>query len=322
MISCECTLMDEEYSKRGVLELSGNKLIFSISKGFLRKKKVIVREISLSDIIDVKYSNARLIISWMGAYTFREVFVAEKEKQEKLNKLANLLEETLRKLKEEEAKIKERRKEELERKVKEKLEKTIKIYLKAEETINALFGILRCLASRAEWNRAEDYLKKFLDNAKSLQKLTPDLNMDLTKISLAVRGHYRQETLDEAYGILSDLYNYLFGKKISEQNKELENIHPNPEDLKDVILANYMLNDIVLGAIVEDSNIQKEIDHFLGLLEKINNNKVMEIEVSKIKEVMNRLFTEGEKEDVLEYLKKALTIRSVNVYLSNRAVGH
>jgi len=314
--------MDEEYSKRGVLELSGNKLIFSISKGFLRKKKVIVREISLSDIIDVKYSNARLIISWMGAYTFREVFVAEKEKQEKLNKLANLLEETLRKLKEEEAKIKERRKKELERKVKEKLEKTIKIYLKAEETINALFGILRCLASRAEWNRAEDYLKKFLDNAKSLQKLTPDLDMDLTKISLAVRGHYRQETLDEAYGILSDLYNYLFGKKISEQNKELENIHPNPEDLKDVILANYMLNDIVLGAIVEDSNIQKEIDHFLGLLEKINNNKVMEIEVSKIKEVMNRLFTEGEKEDVLEYLKKALTIRSVNVYLSNRAVGH
>jgi len=322
MISCECTLIDEEYSKRGVLELSGNKLIFSVSKGFLRKKKVIVREISLSDIIDVKYSNARLIISWMGAYTFREVFVAEKEKQEKLNKLANLLEETLRKLKEEEAKIKERRKKELERKVKEKLEKTIKIYLKAEETINALFGILRCLASRAEWNRAEDYLKKFLDNAKSLQKLTPDLNMDLTKISLAVRGHYRQETLDEAYGILSDLYNYLFGKKISEQNKELENIHPNPEDLKDVILANYMLNDIVLGAIVEDSNIQKEIDHFLGLLEKINNNKVMEIEVSKIKEAMNRLFTEGEKEDVLEYLKKALTIRSVNVYLSNRAVGH
>ena len=322
MISCECTLIDEEYSKRGVLELSGNKLIFSVSKGFLRKKKVIVREISLSDIIDVKYSNARLIISWMGAYTFREVFVAEKEKQEKLNKLANLLEETLRKLKEEEAKIKERRKKELERKVKEKLEKTIKIYLKAEETINALFGILRCLASRAEWNRAEDYLKKFLDNAKSLQKLTPDLDMDLTKISLAVRGHYRQETLDEAYGILSDLYNYLFGKKISEQNKELENIHPNPEDLKDVILANYMLNDIVLGAIVEDSNIQKEIDHFLGLLEKINNNKVMEIEVSKIKEAMNRLFTEGEKEDVLEYLKKALTIRSVNVYLSNRAVGH
>ena len=322
MISCQCTLIDEEYSKRGVLELSGNKLIFSVSKGFLRKKKVIVREISLSDIIDVKYSNARLIISWMGAYTFREVFVAEKEKQEKLNKLANLLEETLRKLKEEEAKIKERRKKELERKVKEKLEKTIKIYLKAEETINALFGILRCLASRAEWNRAEDYLKKFLDNAKSLQKLTPDLDMDLTKISLAVRGHYRQETLDEAYGILSDLYNYLFGKKISEQNKELENIHPNPEDLKDVILANYMLNDIVLGAIVEDSNIQKEIDHFLGLLEKINNNKVMEIEVSKIKEAMNRLFTEGEKEDVLEYLKKALTIRSVNVYLSNRAVGH
>jgi len=314
-------LIDEEYSKRGVLELSGNKLIFSVSKGFLRKKKVIVKEISLSDIIDVEYSNAKLTISWMGAYTFREVFVAEKEKQEELNKLANLLEETLRKLKEE-AKIKERRKEELERKIKEKLEKTIKIYLKAEETINALFGILRCLASRAEWNRAEDYLKKFLDNAKSLQKLTSDLNMDLKKISLVVRGHYRQETLDEAYGILSDLYNYLFGKKISEQNKELENIHPNPEDLKDVILANYMLNDIVLGAIVEDSNIQKEIDHFLGLLEKINNNKVMEIEVSKIKEAMNRLFTEGEKEDVLEHLKKALTIRSVNVYLSNRAVGH
>ena len=322
MISCECTLMDEEYSKRGVLELSGNKLIFSVSKGFLRKKKVIVREISLSDIIDVKYSNARLIISWMGAYTFREVFVAEKEKQEKLNKLANLLEETLRKLKEEEAKIKERQRKELERKVKEKLEKTIKIYLKAEETINALFGILRCLASRAEWNRAEDYLKKFLDNAKSLQKLTPDLDMDLTKISLAVRGHYRQETIDETYGILSYLYNYLVGREMSEQAEEIENIHPNPEDLKDVILANYMLNDIVLGAIVEDSNIQKEIDHFLGLLEKINNNKVMEIEVSKIKEAMNRLFTEGEKEDVLEYLKKALTIRSVNVYLSNRAVGH
>ena len=120
MISCECTLIDEEYSKRGVLELSGNKLIFSVSKGFLRKKKVIVREISLSDIIDVKYSNARLIISWMGAYTFREVFVAEKEKQEKLNKLANLLEETLRKLKEEESKIKERQRKELERKVKEK----------------------------------------------------------------------------------------------------------------------------------------------------------------------------------------------------------
>jgi len=313
--------MGEEYSKKGVLELSGNKLIFSISKGFLRKKKVIVKEISLSDIIDVEYSNAKLTISWMGAYTLKDVFVAEKGKQEKLNELVNLLEEALRKLKEE-AEIKKRRKEELERKAKEKLEKTIKIYLKAEETIDALFGILRCLASRSKWNYAEDYLKKFLDNAKSLQKLIPDLNMDLTKISLAVRGHYRQETIDETYGILSYLYNYLVGREMSEQAEEIENIHPNPEDLKDVILTNYMLNDIVLGAIVEDSNIQKEIDHFLGLLEKMNNNKIMEIEVSEIKEAINRLFTEDEKEDILEHLKKILTVRRVDVCLTNRTVEY
>ena len=136
--------------------------------------------------------------------------------------------------------------------------------------------------------------------------MIPKLNMDFTKISLAVEGRYRQETIDEAYSILSNIYNYFISMKMPEQNEELKDIHPNPQDLKNLILANYMLNDIVLGTIVEDVNIQKEIDHFLRLIEKMKNEKVLQVEASEVKEVINRLFIENEKEAVIEQLKKFL----------------
>ena len=294
---------------KGVLELSEYTLIFFVSKGVLRKKKVIIKEISLSDIIDVKHSDAELTITWRSQYTVRDTFVADEGQREALTSLARALEETLRereRKEKEKAEMEERRREEFRKKAEEQRKETIQIFLNAAETIDALFGILRSLESRAKWDNAEDYLESFIDSVKSLQRLIPELSLDFTKISLAVKGHYRQETIDEAYSILSNLYDYFVGMKISEQNEELKNIHPNPQDMKNLILAYYMLNDIVLGVAVEDENIQKEIDHFLGLIEKMKNDKVLQVEIDEIKETIYRLFTEGEKETIIEQLRKFL----------------
>ena len=141
MISCRCILMSEKHNRKGVLELSEYKLVFSISKGFLRKGKFIIREISLTDITDVKYSNAELAVTWKGPYTIRDIFVAEKGEQETLTSLVNSLKETLWKIEmEKKAEMEKRRREELMRKTEEKRKETIQIYSKLVEAIDAFLG--------------------------------------------------------------------------------------------------------------------------------------------------------------------------------------
>jgi len=308
MVSCRGVLRG---FGKGVLELSGGTLFFYTRKGLLRKKRIIVREISLLDIIDMKYSASELTIKWRSQDTVEDVFIADGRQLEALKGLAIALEESLREYErreKEKAEMERRRREELQKKAEEQREKLVQIFVYAAKIVDALFGILRSLESRTKWDDAEEYLESSMKNIKALQRDVPALSLDFTKLSLAVRGHYRQETIDETYNILSQLYDHFVNTPFIEEDEEIKNIHPNLQDMRTLISAYYMINDIILGVMVEDENIQDEIDHFLELMEKAKNVEALKIDIDEIREALNRLLIEGEKESIIKKLKNLLLV--------------
>ena len=306
MTSCQCIMRG---FGKGILEFSGEMLTFYVNKGLIRKKRVIVKELKLSEIIDVKSSASELVVFWKRQDIVEDVFIADDRQRENLSRLSAALGKSLREYKwreREKAEMEERRREEIRKKIESYHERIAQTFVNAAKIIDLLFEVLRSLESRTKWNIAEECLERSISIAEALQRSTPALSLNFTKLSLAVRGHYRKETLDETYNILSHFYNQLVNASFIEKDEEIRNLHLNLPDLRDLITAYYILNDISLGLIVEDEDVQDEIDHFLELAQKIEVDKRLKISIEEIKEIADKILVKNEKEDAITHLKDLL----------------
>ena len=146
--------------------------------------------------------------------------------------------------------------------------------------------------------------KRSEQNGTSLlnQKIR-SVNLDFSKIQIAVEKHLPIETSKETYDLLRALYEYFC--LLSVKN-ELPEMHPNYNDAKTTMLAYYTLNDIILSITVGDKETQKEINELITLLGKLPNPTDSKVTINALKDLINKLGTEKEKEDVIEETRMVL----------------
>jgi hypothetical protein len=269
----------------GTLEFTDNTIKFRMEKGRLKKRKEIAREIPIADIENIERVGNEFSITWKGV---TETFVTEKAELVGTiyEKVTEALKEKRKMLEDKEA-------------AKQKRNEIAKILSVAIEIVDSLFDVLRSLQGRVDWNRVEGYLKRSEENVRSFagQKIGT-INLEFTKLSLAVKERLPEEISKETYSILRSLYEYFSG--LTSKNESLEQIHPNFHDAKTTILAYYTLNDIILGTIVGDEEIGKESNELVTMLDDLSKGTDLKINVEAIKDIINKLGMEKGEESVIE----------------------
>ncbi|MCJ7631007.1 hypothetical protein MUP77_01205 [Candidatus Bathyarchaeota archaeon] len=267
------------------MELIDNTIKFHIEKGYFKKRKEIAREIPMTDIESINRVGNEFSITWKGV---TDIFIIEET--ELVGTIYERITEALkeqRKMLEDKEAAKQKRNE---------LAKTLSV---AMEIVDSLFDVLRSLHGRVDWNRVEGYLKRSEENVWRFtgQKIGT-INLDLTKLASAFKGHLPEEISKETYSILRSLYEYFSG--LTSKNEFLEQIHPNYHDAKTTILAHYTLNDIILGTIVGDEEIGKESNELVMMLDDLSKGTDLKINIDAIKDIINKLGMEKGKESVIE----------------------
>jgi hypothetical protein len=268
----------------GALEFDGSTIKFYVAKGLFKKRKEIAREILIADIESIERVENELSITWKEV---TDRFVIEKAEfiGTLYEKITEALETQRKKLEEEEA-------------LKQKQNELPQILGIAIKIIDSLFDILRSLQGRINWNHMESYFKSTKENFRNFADQKGTVNLDFTKLSVAIKEHLPDEISKETHSILKSLYEYFSG--LTSQNEPLEQSHPNPHDAKTTILAYYTLNDIILGTIVGDEEIGKERNELAMMIDDLSKGTNLKINFDAIKDVINKLGMEKEKENIIE----------------------
>ena len=271
---------------RGTLELSGDTIKFHPDKERFKKQKEIAKDIPLADVENIDRMANEISITWKGV---TETFVMQKAE------LAITIYERITAALDEQRKMVEDKEA-----AKQKQNVVTKQLLSfAIEIVDSLFNVLRSLQGRVDVNRLEGYLERSEENVRGFIDLNVGtVNLDLTKLSLAIKEHLLEETQKEIYAILRSLHDYFSG--LASQNEIPEQVHPNYQDAKTIILAYYTLNDIILGTIVGDKEIGKERNALVMMLDDLSKGTDLKIDVDAIKDVITRLGKEKGQESVIE----------------------
>ncbi|MBS7625321.1 hypothetical protein KEJ29_07100, partial [Candidatus Bathyarchaeota archaeon] len=97
-------------------------------------------------------------------------------------------------------------------------------------------------------------------------------------------------------------YEYFIGLA-SITDEFLKEIHLNFQDAKAVISAYYTLNDIILGIIVEDEEIEEEVKRLEIMLNDLLARSYFKVNSKALKDAVNKLATEGEKQGIIEEIR-------------------
>ncbi|NHJ33266.1 MAG: hypothetical protein FK732_10405, partial [Asgard group archaeon] len=280
----------------GTLEFIDDTMKFHIEKGRFRKRQEVSREIPLSDIKAINRVGNELSITWKGSTDIfviekaeqvgtvleklpktseeqKELFEHKKVVKQQINEVSKIAStdkeladsfviekaEQVGTVLEKLPKTSDEQKELFEHKkvVKQQINEVSKIVSTAMELADSLFDIIRSLHGWIDWNRIENLLKK---SNKKAEELTDQKNklleLDFSKLTLAIKDQTHEEISKETFNLLRLLYDYFIGKE--SENETLTEIHPNYFDAKAIVQAHYLLNDIVLGSIIGDEEIGEE----------------------------------------------------------------
>jgi hypothetical protein len=269
----------------GTLEFIDNTIKFHITKGGLRKRTEIIREIQMADIEGMDRVGKEISITWKGT---TDIFVIEKEES------AEAIFKKITKTSKKEKKVVEEK--EIAKQERNEIGKTASITM---NIVDSLFDILRSLHGWIDWDRVEGFLKLSEENAARLtDQEMKIIELDFSPLSSAIKERLPEETSKETYNLLKLLYDYF--SALTKKNETFDQIHPNFHNAKTIIQAHYLLNDIMLGTILEDAEIGKEHNELLITLEDLAREAGIRIDINAIKNVIAKLDAEKVKENVIK----------------------
>jgi hypothetical protein len=269
----------------GKLEFIDNLLKFHISKGRLRKRSEVIRQIPLADIEGMDRVGKEISVTWKG---ITDIFVIEEEES------AGAIFKKIPKASRKQKKVFEDK--EVAKQERNEISNTVSVTM---NIVDSLFDILRSLHGWVDWDRVDDFLKCSEKNAASLtDQEVKIIELDFTKLSSAIKERLPEETSKETYNVLRLLHDYFGG--LDSENEFLKEIHPNQYDAKKAIQAHYLLNDIVLGTMLEDEEIGKEHDELLITLEELAKGAGLKININAVKNVIAKVGANKGKESFIE----------------------
>ncbi len=279
-------------NQRGIevakVEVSDNIAKFFFAKGLGKKKWIVVREIPVLEIEHIEKFGNELNVTWKGV---TDSFFT-KEKTDLFGKLVDQVNTMF----------------EDQRKSKENNEKAEKAALRRNELLGVIntsvgiidqsFNVLIGLQEkRINWERLEGYSNDFGGNISFTAQTMPPLNLDFSKISSAIKTQVPKEASNEAYSILKAAYGYFDGLSVEDEFKEN---HPNFQDVKAVILAYFMLNDLLLGKIVGDKENNEESRQLESVLQNLAAETNFKVNIDELKSTINKIDVDSNKESIIE----------------------
>jgi len=298
MPSCKAKLED---LGEGVLEFDGNTIRFYVEVGFFRKEKRIILEIDMADVISVKHSATELVVNWNGNNVNTSIFIVNVEEYKAFRKVYMNIDEAFKNIQEKEQ-AKERKGIELFEKERRRLEESNQVLNAAVQTVESLFDILINLRGNPKWTS----IKKLLENCKKsvseLQVKMNYLNIDLTDLSFAIEERDAFRIAEEDCNVLALINDYFSRPSMEEEGLSQENLYWS--DIKNVITAICLLNDIILGALVNDKGIQQEIDELLAAIKRLNEETRTTASLSIISEMLGKLLANREKKTLIKEVRR------------------
>ena len=268
----------------GMLEFVDNTLKFYVERGRFKKQSEIVREIPLVDVEKATVEGKEFSVTWKGV---ADVFVTEKGES------ANAICEEINSALSGQAEVP---KDEVS---KQEYSEIVNLVKGAWDVSDSMFDILMHLQGRVNWKRQETTLKRSQEIMASFPRQHEKrAELDFTRLTSTIRARSPEEVAKEAYNILKFLNGYLNDLSIS--NVALQKIHPNYDDVKQMALIYYTLNDIVFGTIVGDKEIAKEKNEFLEMLDELSKTMEYKIDIEAIKRAADSLGNEENKESLVE----------------------
>jgi hypothetical protein len=113
----------------------------------------------------------------------------------------------------------------------------------------------------------------------------PPFNLDFSRVFSAVKRQIPRETSKEAYDILEAVYCYFNGLSLDDDIKESV---PNFQSAKAVVLAYFLLNDLLFGKAVGDNANKEEKSQFETVLLNLANMSNFKVNVDELERMMNK----------------------------------
>ena len=269
----------------GVLVLADDSVKFYVETGRFRKHRKVILQIALADVESVERQGNDLTIVWKGV---TNIFAIAQPSQ-----VESTYERITRALKEptKDAASKEGAGQ------KKAFIELAQLTVKAMETADSLFDILRNLHGRVDWDLLGTSFKQSEENVKELVSQANSLCLDITRLLAAVRERRPKEIVEETYDLLKTIYGHFDGMASSGENAE--QLPPDYREARLVIQASYISNDMLLGAVLGDGAVEKEGSELLKVLDELSKLPGSKIDVNAIKLELDRLCAEKENQVVI-----------------------
>ena len=267
------------------VEVSDNIVKFFVAKGFRKKRWVAVKEIPVYEITGIENFGNELSVTWKGV---TDTFFM-KGRAESLGKLRD---EVNGMLEEQRKSLENNEKAALRR------DELLGVINASIDIIDLSFDVLIGLQEkRINWQQIEAYSNDFGENLTFTGQTMPPLNLGFSKIASAIKSQLPKETSNEAYSILKAAYGYFNDLNLNDDPKEN---HPNFHDAKAVILAYFMLNDLLLGKAVGDKENKEETSQLESVLQNLAAETNFKVNIDELKGSIDKMVVNSDGESVIE----------------------
>jgi hypothetical protein len=262
----------------GFVVIADDVVKFYVEAGRFRKHRQIIREIPFADVENVEQQGNDLSIFWKDT---KDVFAIAKPSQ---------VEPILQRIM---AALKEHTKEaETKTGTDQQWKETSQMIVNALETSDSLFSILRKLHGQLDWSLIENTFQQVQGNLKNLASQPNSSCIDITQLSASVQERRPKEIFETTFDVVKALYEYF--DKLASPGENAEQFHPNNRDSGMIMQANYISNDLLLGAVVGDNALEKEGAELMKILDSLSKLPGSKIDTNAIKAELNKLCAEKE----------------------------
>ena len=267
------------------VELSGGVIKFFVAKGRGKKQWVAAREIPVSEVESIEKFGTELKVTWKGtADTF-----FTREKNDLFGEVADQVNQTLEQ--------KRKSAEEKEKAAKRKTD-LFGVVSAALGVTDLSFNVLTSLQEkRINWQLIEEYAKGLSDTMNYTAQTLPPLKLDFSKIVQAAQTQVAKEASNEAFNLLKAEFGYFDGLNFED---DIKGNHPNIHDVKSMISAYFMLNDLLLGKVVGDKDSKEETSQLEAVLLKLAAETSFKVNVDELKDYIGKIDPNADKKKVID----------------------
>jgi hypothetical protein len=273
------------------LNIIDNRVEIYTEKGYLRKSKKLIKTVYIQQIKEIYRNNNELIIKTINGEDIKIRFYESDSIQKIYNNLIDI-------------------KSRLEQSQNKKNKVNIKeMFMNTLIIINLIFDILICLDAKIVWRNLEENLNAIKEFYKKIKlNYNKFVELDFSQIEKHIVDRDPEQISLDLYEILREIFLF-YGEldKIEEDDLNILRLfRSSSSDLNILFELAVLLNDIILGIILKDGDINFEIDVFLNETNSTSKNWNIIFETDYIVKLFEELKIKGKDDKIKMKIRDCL----------------